>query len=132
MFGRLHPARLCEAKFTTKHLKDNDDEQRLVIVTLAYDFTTDVAEALGGAAPALQEMLAKGIGTEGLKVARAGVVLDVKDVAMKIVAGDKEKIAIEHTLALKAKADQPTASSNTPTLEVTATFSEDAEETALF
>jgi hypothetical protein len=131
MFGKLHPARLMEAKFTTKCQKDNDDKQKLCVVSLAYDFTPDVAEALGGAAPALQGMLANG-GTEGMKVARAGVVLDVKDVGVKIKAADKEEISVDHTLQLKAKARQPAASSATPTLDVSASFAIEDDDVTLF
>ncbi len=130
MFGKLHPARLCEASFTTKHMKDPDDQQTLCIVSLAYDFTPDVAATLGGDAPKLQEMLASGT-QNGFRLARAGVVLDVKDVGVKVKAADKDEINIEHTVQLKAKAHQPTNSSNSPMLDVVAAFTTDDDQ-ALF
>jgi hypothetical protein len=120
MFSKLFPARVRGVALALKRSKGNDEEEAVAIVTLQYDFTPDMAEAIGGAAPQLQEMLANG--GEGVKVSRSGLVLDVAEVGVKMKGADKEELTIDRTSKLKAKARQPNAEDTGPTLEAALAF----------
>lgn len=132
MFGKLYAAKLRDVRLTTKKIKGEDDSEPLAIITMNYDFTEELAAAIGGAAPALQAMLSAG--GDGVKVSRAGVVLDVKDVAVQFKAADKEAIKIEHTRKLKVRAQQPNAEDTGPTLAalIAFTMGEDDDDSLLF
>jgi hypothetical protein len=76
-------------------------------------------------------MLAQG--DDGVKVSRAGLVLDVRDVSMTLKAADKDELKIASTERLKAKGRNPNAEDTGPTLEVGAAFAiEDDEPLAFF
>jgi hypothetical protein len=108
---------------------DNDDERAMAIVVLQYDLTEDLADAIGGAAPQVQKMLVKA--GNGVRVARAGLVLDVEDVNVQFKA-DGWELGISHTKKLKVKVKSPNAEDTGPTLEAHLAFGIDDDEPLLF
>lgn len=120
MFGRLHGARILEAKLHTKRMKDNDDAQVMLTVVLTYDFTEALAESIGGVAPQIQAMLAQA--GDGVKMAGAGLVLDVSEVSVIFKSGDGVQLKIDRAMKLKAKGRQPAASQALPALHAALSF----------
>jgi hypothetical protein len=114
-----------------KRGKGDDEEQARCTVVLQYDLTPQLAEAIGGDAPALQAMLANG-GGKPMKVTRSGVVLDTKEVGIKFKGADGEELTIDRTSRLKAKARQPNAEDTGPTLEAAASFAIEDDEPLAF
>lgn len=130
MFSKLHPAKIRGVALYLKRGKDNDEESAVTTVVLQYDFTVDMAEAIGGAAPQVQAMLAAG--GDGVKMARAGLVLDCREVAVTFKGADNTQLKIPTTTKLKAKARQPNAEDTGPTLEAAASFIIDDDEPLAF
>ena len=130
MFGRLHAARILEAKLHSKRMKDNDDAQTMLTVVITYDFTEGLAESIGGVAPQVQTMLAQA--GDGVKMARAGLVLDVAEVGVIFKSGDGVQLKIAHAMKLKARGCQPAASQALPALAVAVSFAIENDEPLAF
>lgn len=130
MFSRQFPAKVRHVALFLRHGHGDEEMQQLCAVLLQYDFTPDLAAAIGGAAPQIQATLAAA--NEGVSLTRAGLVLDVKEVAITMKSADKETMKVERTSKLKAKARKANAEDTGPTLEATAIFRLDDDESLMF
>jgi len=127
MFGKQYPARIERAMLNIIRVKK--EERRAVSAVLAYDFTDGLADAIGGDASALQEILGRG-GEMPSKLAGCRLHLDTKTVAVTMVAADNsgDSISVDNTSSITARAMAPTAEgAMSPSLLVKITWPLDDE-----
>lgn len=130
MFSRLFAAKV---RFITLGItrKSGDEETAVCTVTLQYDFTDDLAEAIGGAAPQIKSTLTAEVG-DSVRMTRAGMVLDTKEVAITMKAADKTGLKVERTSKLQARVRKANAEETGPMLEAKAAFRIDDDDAVSF
>jgi len=106
------------------------DMRTINTLGLKYDFTEQVAEAIGGDAPEIQRMLDReGSGDCKSQVATVTLHLDTSLVLVKLDAGAGDEVTIERTESIGASASLPTVKGGTtPSLTVSLAFRLDAGE----
>ncbi len=120
MFSKLYPARIERVNLVITRIKKED--RRTISAVMVYDLTVGLAQAIGGDAPALAEMLARG-GDLPSRLAGCRLHLDTKTVQISLNAGGDDKQVIEHTTSMSARAMAPTAeSAASPSLLVKVTW----------
>lgn len=103
------------------------EEKKATSVQLVYEFTSDVAGAIGGDAIAQQEMLAQGGDLCMTKSVRLGI--DDRDVQVIFRVGEDD-LSIDQASGIKATAKRPTAEGGGPVLLVTVGFRHDDDDGA--
>ena len=123
MFSKQWKARVEAAGISMVRIKR--EEKKGTTVQLVYPFTEALAEAMGGDAPVAQEVLARS-GESKCKVKDQNLVLDSGTVKMVLSAGREDKLEVERTNSLTAKAKRPTTEGGTdPVLVVKVSWKPD-------
>ena len=125
MFAKQWKARIEKAGI--KMTRINREEAKGCAVQLVYPFTDALADAIGGDAIGAQKML-DGAGDASCRVADQKLVIDSSDVKLTMSAGKDERLVIDHTTRLVAKAKRPTKDGGTdPVLVVDVAWTLDDE-----
>lgn len=121
MFSAQYGAKLRAASLSVRRIKGGD-HLKSCEVTLDYPFTEKIAHSIGGDAIVIQEMLSRGDVDQMSRLSAGSLVLDCRDAKIAMKKGDNDKVEIEQTTSLTAKAKRPDAEAPAPTLEVKAKF----------
>lgn len=128
MFSKQYKARI--ESFAGYMTRIKREEKKACAMVLVYDFDEELAQAIGGAAPEAQALLARS-GESPCKVKNQKLVLDSKTVRIIASAGKADKLTVERTANLTATARRPTAQGGTdPVLTVKAAWQPDEADEA--
>jgi hypothetical protein len=119
MFGSGFSATIDKLGLVMVRVKE---ERKAVLVELRYDFTPELAASIGGAAPAIQQMLGRSK-DETSHLSGAGLHLDAASVEVTIAASSEEAIVLTTgNLTSRAYPSQAQGGSS-PSLKVKCSFS---------
>lgn len=128
MFSKQWKARIEGAGIAITRI--NREEKKRTTVNLVYPFDDKCAGAIGGAAPAAQDLLSQS-GDSPCKTKSLKLVLDSNDVKMVISAGKDDNLTVSHTSGLVASCKRPTKEGGTePVLSVKVAWHNDDDSEA--